>query len=411
MPVNATVAGTTRRLHKGNLRRKKEHAAPRPESRGQTRARTRRRAHEKHRAKAVRRTAGALKAGRSPGGAPAVMKDQAGAPARKKGSGTQRQSTRWEPEPEKKAVCPGQSATGCLPGSGANEGHAQSTAACRTPGKAPRGKAGDNVRQRNGSRQSDQQTEQGASFQKTLYPTAECIGQKKHLRKNPGKASATRIRGGDDSRLVNSDVRRKTLPATESPPRCPTTPHLRRTRGKQGYNEDSVHDEVVRKEPPSAERRRPSDDGATVSRQRRAYENIRPASGPSRGISSPFRNAAKVVIKISKSDTLSFKYVFVLFLQKAKPQVPQPHAPTPDFQEEAIFFPTVPNNPCRRRRDLAGTSRRTGSKRSNKLCGRFRHVPRVSKFAPRRAADADLGVHAEGQAQGRRLRAQRRLSR
>lgn len=85
-------------------------------------------------------------------------------------------------------------------------------------------------------------------------------GQKKYLRKNPGKASGTRIRGGD-SRLVNSDVRRKTLPATESPPHCPTTPHLRRTRGKQGYNEDSVHDEVVRKEPPSAERRRPSDDG------------------------------------------------------------------------------------------------------------------------------------------------------
>lgn len=186
MPVNATVAGTTRRLHKGNLRRKKEHAAPRPESRGQTRARTRRRAHEKHRAKAVRRTAGALKAGRSPGGAPAVMKDQAGAPARKKGSGTQRQSTRWEPEPEKKAVCPGQSATGCLPESGANEGHAQSTAACRTPGKAPRGKAGDNVRQRNGSRQSDQQTEQGASFQKTLYPTAECMGK---------KSTSARIRG------------------------------------------------------------------------------------------------------------------------------------------------------------------------------------------------------------------------
>ena len=123
-------------------------------------------------------------------------------------------------------------------------------------------------------------------------------GQKKHLRKNPGKASGTRIRGGD-SRLVNSDVRRKTLPATESPPHCPTTPHLRRTRGKQGYNEDSVHDEVVRKEPPSAERRRPSDDGATVSRQRRAYEKIRPAPGPSRGISSSFRNAAKLVIKIS----------------------------------------------------------------------------------------------------------------
>lgn len=123
-------------------------------------------------------------------------------------------------------------------------------------------------------------------------------GQKKHLRKNPGKASGTRIRGGD-SRLVNSDVRRKTLPATECPPHCPTTPHLRRTRGKQGYNEDSVHDEVVRKEPPSAGRRRPSDDGATVSRQRRAYEKIRPAPGPSRGISSPFRNAAKFVIKIS----------------------------------------------------------------------------------------------------------------
>lgn len=73
--------------------------------------RTRRANTEKPWAKAVRRTAGALKAGRSPGGAPAVMKDRAGAPARKKGSGTQRQSTRWEPEPERKAVCPGQSAT------------------------------------------------------------------------------------------------------------------------------------------------------------------------------------------------------------------------------------------------------------------------------------------------------------
>ena len=329
------------------------------------------------------------------------MKDRAGAPAREKGSGTQRQSTRGAPEPERKAVCPGQSATGCLPGSGANEGHAQSTAACRTPGKAPRGKAGDNVRQRNGSRQSSPQTEKGASFQKTLYPTAEYMGKKKHLRKNPGKASGTRIRGDADSRLVNSDVRRKTLPATESPPHCPTTPHLRRTRGKQGYNEDSVHDEVVRKEPPSAGRRRPSDNGATVSRQRRAYEKIRPAPGPSRGISSPFRNAAKVVIKISKSDTLSFKYVFVLFLQKASPQVPQIHAPTPDFQGGAIFFPAVPSDPCRRRRDLAGTSRRTGSKRSNKLCGRFRHVPRVSKFAPRCAADADLAMFKrEGRRKG-----------
>lgn len=147
--------------------------------------RTRRANTEKPRAKAVRRTAGALEAGRSPGGAPAVMKDQAGAPARKKGSGTQRQSTRWEPEPERKAVCPGQSATGCLPGSGANEGHAQSTTACRTPGKAPRGKAGDNVRQRNGSRQSGPQTEQGASFQKTLYPT-ECVDR---------KSTSARIRG------------------------------------------------------------------------------------------------------------------------------------------------------------------------------------------------------------------------
>lgn len=140
--------------------------------------RTRRANTEKPRAKVVRRTAGALKAGRSPGGAPAVMKDQAGAPARKKGSGTQRQSTRWEPEPERKAVCPGQSATGCLPGSGANEGHAQSTTACRRPGKAPRGKAGDNARQRSVSRQSGPQTEKGASFQKTLYPTAECMGRK-----------------------------------------------------------------------------------------------------------------------------------------------------------------------------------------------------------------------------------------
>lgn len=131
---------------------------------------------------------------------------------------------------------------------------------------------------------------------------------------------------------------------------------------------------------------------ATISRQRRAYEKIRPAPEPSRGISSPFRNAAKFVIKISKSDTLSFKYVFVLFLQKARPQVPQILAPTPDFQGGAIFFPTVPNDPCRRRRDLAGTSRRTGSKRSNKLCGRFRHIPRVSNFAPRRAADADLAM-------------------
>lgn len=73
--------------------------------------RTRRANTEKTWAKAVRRAAGALEAGRSPGGAPAVMKDQAGAPARKKGSGTQRQSTRWGPEPERKAVCPGQSAT------------------------------------------------------------------------------------------------------------------------------------------------------------------------------------------------------------------------------------------------------------------------------------------------------------
>lgn len=77
--------------------------------------RTRRANTEKPRAKAVRRAAGALEAGRSPGGAPAVMKDQAGAPARKKGSGTQRQSTRWEPEPERKAFCPGQSATGMPP--------------------------------------------------------------------------------------------------------------------------------------------------------------------------------------------------------------------------------------------------------------------------------------------------------
>ena len=38
---------------------------------------------------------------------------------------------------------------------------------------------------------------------------------------------------------------------------------------------------------------------ATISRQRRAYEKIRPAPEPSRGISSPFRNAAKFVIKIS----------------------------------------------------------------------------------------------------------------
>ena len=98
----------------------------------------------------------------------------------------------------------------------------------------------------------------------------------------------------------------------------------------------------------------------------------------------------KACDKNIESDTLSFKYVFVLFLQKAKPQVPQIHAPTPDFQGGATFFPAVPSDPCRRRRDLAGTSRRTGSKRSNKLCGRFRHVPRGSKFAPRRAADADL---------------------
>lgn len=100
----------------------------------------------------------------------------------------------------------------------------------------------------------------------------------------------------------------------------------------------------------------------------------------------------KVCDKNIESDTLSFKYVFVLFLQKARPQVPQIHAPAPDFQGGATFFPAVPSDPCRRRRDLAGTSRRTGSKRSNKLCGRFRHVPRGSKFAPRRAAEADLAM-------------------
>lgn len=277
--------------------------------------RTRRANTEKPRAKAVRRAAGALEAGRSPGGAPAVMKDQAGAPARKKGSGTQRQSTRGAPEPERKAVCPGQSATGCLPGSGANEGHT-------VHGRVPYTRES---AARQGGRQcpaTERQPPKRPADGKRSIVSENALsdgmrGQKKHLRKNPGKASGTRIRGGD-SRLVNSDVRRKTLPTTECPPHCPTTPHLRRTRGKQRYNEDSVHDEVVRKEPPSAERRRPSDDGATVSRQRRAYEKIRPASGPSRGISSPFRNAANFVIKISKSDTLSFKIRFCFIFTKSK---------------------------------------------------------------------------------------------
>lgn len=110
-------------------------------------------------------------------------------------------------------------------------------------------------------------------------------GQKKHLRKNPGKASATRIRGGDDSRLVNSDVRRKTLPATESPPHCPTTPHLRRTRGKQGYNEDSVHDEVVRKEP----RRQKDDARATMGRPSPGNAVHTRTYGPRPGLQGGFR--------------------------------------------------------------------------------------------------------------------------
>lgn len=181
------------------------------------------------------------------------MKDRAGAPARKKGSGMQRQSTRGAPEPERKAVCPGQSATGmhsrewskrrarAIHGrvpyareSAARQGGRQCPATERQPPKRP----ADGTR----SIVSENALSDGMR------------GQKKHLRKNPGKASGTRIRGDADSRLVNSDVRRKTLPATESPPHYPTTPHLRRTRGKQGYNEDSVHDEVMRKEPPSAGR-------------------------------------------------------------------------------------------------------------------------------------------------------------
>lgn len=110
-------------------------------------------------------------------------------------------------------------------------------------------------------------------------------GQKKHLRKNPGKASGTRIRGDDDSRLVNSDVRRKTLPATESPPHCPTTPHLRRTRGKQGYNEDSVHDEVVRKEP----RRQKDDARARMGRPSPDSAVHTKKYGPRPGLQGGFR--------------------------------------------------------------------------------------------------------------------------
>lgn len=105
------------------------------------------------------------------------MKDQVGAPRGKRAAGHRGNRRDGRLSPRERPFAPGKAQQDASPGLEQTKG-TQSTTACRTPGKAPRGEAGGNVRQRNGSRQRGPQTEKGASFQKTLYPTAECMGRK-----------------------------------------------------------------------------------------------------------------------------------------------------------------------------------------------------------------------------------------